>query len=54
MTGGCVQGALVEEAEEVLRGGAARVRRYGISDAEAAGVGLTCGGTVHVLVRELA
>jgi xanthine dehydrogenase accessory factor len=54
VTGGCVEGALVEEAEEVLAGGAARVRRYGISDAQAMGVGLTCGGIVHVLVRELA
>jgi xanthine dehydrogenase accessory factor len=53
VTGGCVEGALVEEAEEVLAGGAARVRRYGISDEQAIGVGLTCGGTVHVLIHEL-
>lgn len=53
VTGGCVEGALVEEAQEILAGGSARVRTYGISDGQAASVGLTCGGTVHVLVAEL-
>lgn len=53
VTGGCVEGALVEEAREVLAGGEARVRTYGISDELAAGVGLMCGGTVHVFVEQL-
>jgi xanthine/CO dehydrogenase XdhC/CoxF family maturation factor len=53
VTGGCVEGALVEEAREVLDGGAPRLRTYGISDDEAAGVGLMCGGTVRVFVEEL-
>ena len=38
----------------MLAGGPARVVRYGISDDEAADVGLTCGGRVHVFVHELA
>src|SRR5829696_1209253 len=53
VAGGCVEGALVEQAGEVLRGAAPRVARYGISDDEAADVGLMCGGTVHVFVHEL-
>lgn len=53
VTGGCVEAALFEEAQAVLGGGAPRVARYGVSDAEAAGVGLMCGGTVHVFVHEL-
>jgi xanthine dehydrogenase accessory factor len=53
VTGGCVEGALVEEAQQVLAGGPPRVARYGISDTEAADVGLMCGGTVHVFVHEL-
>ena len=53
VTGGCVEGALVEEAREVLAGGAPRLRTDGISDDEAAGVGLMCGGTVRVFVEEL-
>ncbi|HEX8103922.1 MAG TPA: XdhC family protein [Solirubrobacteraceae bacterium] len=54
VTGGCVEGALVEEAQSVLAGSPPRVATYGISDQEAADVGLMCGGTVKVFVHELA
>lgn len=51
VTGGCVESAVVQEAEAILRDGApARVATYGISDELAGTVGLTCGGTVHVFV----
>jgi xanthine dehydrogenase accessory factor len=53
VTGGCVEGALVEEAQASLRGEGPRLRTYGISDSEAADVGLMCGGTVHIFVHEL-
>src|SRR5207248_2104554 len=53
VTGGCVEGALVEVAQEVLAGGPPRVVQYGISDSEAADVGLMCGGTVRLFVHEL-
>jgi len=53
VTGGCVEGALVDEAKAVLSGAEPRVRTYGISDDEAAGVGLMCGGTVRVFVEDL-
>jgi xanthine dehydrogenase accessory factor len=52
VTGGCVEAALVEEAQAVLAGEPPRVVTYGVSDEEAAGVGLMCGGTVRVFVRE--
>ncbi len=54
VTGGCVEAALVEEAQRVLSGGDPRVVTYGVSDEEAIGVGLMCGGTVRVFVGELA
>jgi xanthine dehydrogenase accessory factor len=54
VTGGCVEAALVEEAHEVFAGGDPRIAIYGISDELAGTVGLACGGTVHVLVQELA
>jgi xanthine dehydrogenase accessory factor len=57
ITGGCVEGAVVTEAEELLAAGEpapAKVLRYGISDELAGTVGLTCGGIVHILVYELA
>ena len=54
VTGGCVEGALFEEAQRILGGEAASVVTYGVSDEEAAGVGLMCGGTVRVFVHEQA
>ncbi len=52
VTGGCVEGALVEEAGKILAGEAPRVVTYGISDEEAGDVGLMCGGTVRIFVHE--
>jgi xanthine dehydrogenase accessory factor len=54
VTGGCVEGALVEVAADVLGGGAPRVVTYGISDRDAVDVGLMCGGTVSLFVHQLA
>jgi xanthine dehydrogenase accessory factor len=54
VTGGCVEGALVELAGHVLAGAPPQVVQYGISDNEAADVGLMCGGTVRLFVHELA
>jgi len=53
ITGGCVEAAVVHEAEAVLAGGPPRVAVYGISDELAGTAGLACGGTVHVFVHEL-
>jgi len=52
VTGGCVEAALVEEAQRILRGEDPRVVTYGVSDEEAEGVGLMCGGTVRIFVHE--
>jgi xanthine dehydrogenase accessory factor len=51
VSGGCVEGAVVEVATEVLSTGEPQRVRYGISDDEAFAVGLTCGGTIEVFVR---
>jgi xanthine dehydrogenase accessory factor len=54
VSGGCVEGAVVTEALDVLAGeGAPRLCTFGYSDDEAFAVGLTCGGTIHVLVEPL-
>lgn len=53
VTGGCVESALAEEAGAVFGGAAPKIVSYGVSDDEAAGVGLMCGGTVRVFVHEL-
>jgi xanthine dehydrogenase accessory factor len=51
VSGGCVEGAVVEIAEDVLRGGPPRLVRFGIEDAEAWDVGLPCGGEIDVWVE---
>lgn len=51
VSGGCVEGAVYEAATEVLATGQARLHTYGIADEDAFAVGLTCGGTLEVLVR---
>jgi xanthine dehydrogenase accessory factor len=50
VTGGCVEGALVEVARHVLAGEAPGTHAYGISDELAGEVGLMCGGTVRIFV----
>ncbi|CAN5694476.1 XdhC family protein [soil metagenome] len=51
VSGGCVEGAVVEAAEEVLRSGEPRLLHFGIADSEAWDVGLPCGGEIDVWVE---
>jgi xanthine dehydrogenase accessory factor len=53
VSGGCVEGAVVTEALDVLQSGEPRLCTFGYSDDEAFAVGLTCGGTIHVFVEPL-
>jgi xanthine dehydrogenase accessory factor len=53
VSGGCVEGAVVTEALEVLAGGGPRVATFGYSDDEAFAVGLTCGGTIRIFIEAL-
>ena len=54
VSGGCVEGAVVEAALEVLAGTREKgIVTFGYSDDEAFAVGLTCGGTIHVFVEPL-
>ena len=53
VSGGCVEGAVVEEAMRVLRDGQPRLLNYGIADELAATVGLTCGGTIRLWVQRM-
>jgi xanthine dehydrogenase accessory factor len=53
VSGGCVEGAVVTEALDILATGERRVVTFGYSDDEAFAVGLTCGGTVHLFIEPL-
>jgi xanthine dehydrogenase accessory factor len=52
VSGGCVEGAVVEVAAEVLASGEPRLVHYGIADSDAWDVGLPCGGEIDVFVEE--
>jgi xanthine dehydrogenase accessory factor len=51
VSGGCVEGAVVQVAQEVLEGAPPRLVRYGIEDDEAWSVGLPCGGEIAVWIQ---
>ena len=54
VSGGCIEGAVVSEALDVLSGDRDRgVVSFGYSDDEAFAVGLTCGGTVRLFIEPL-
>ena len=53
VSGGCVEGAVVTEALDVLSTGDRRLVTFGYSDDEAFAVGLTCGGTIHLFIEPL-
>jgi xanthine dehydrogenase accessory factor len=51
VSGGCVEGAVVTEALEILRTNDRKIVTFGYSDDDAFAVGLTCGGTVHLFIE---
>ncbi|CAL9628873.1 XdhC family protein [Streptomyces sp. enrichment culture] len=51
VSGGCVEGAVLELAREAVASGRAELQTFGYSDDDAFAVGLTCGGEITVLVR---
>lgn len=54
VSGGCVEGAVITEASDVIETGAARVLEFGVADETAWQVGLSCGGRIRVYVERLA
>ncbi len=52
VSGGCVEGAVVVTAHEVLAGAPPKLESFGIADSEAWEVGLPCGGEIDVWVQE--
>jgi xanthine dehydrogenase accessory factor len=53
VSGGCVEGAVVTEALQILESGERRLVTFGFSDDEAFAVGLTCGGIIHLFIEPL-
>jgi xanthine/CO dehydrogenase XdhC/CoxF family maturation factor len=53
VSGGCIEGAVVTEALEIIAEGKPRLLEYGVTNAEAWDVGLACGGTIRVFIERL-
>ena len=53
VSGGCVEGAEVTEAMDVIQSGKPRMLEFGVADATAWNVGLSCGGTIRVFVEKV-
>lgn len=54
VTGGCVEGAVFEEAKSVVKTGTPRLVSYGVSNEQAWEVGLSCGGSVRIFIESMA
>jgi xanthine/CO dehydrogenase XdhC/CoxF family maturation factor len=51
VSGGCVEGAVIEEAQAAMSDGKARKLEFGVSDEQAWSVGLACGGRIGIFVE---
>ena len=51
VSGGCVEGAVVTEALQIIESGERKTIFFGYSDDEAFSVGLTCGGTINLYIE---
>ncbi|KAB1079632.1 XdhC family protein [Methylobacterium soli] len=53
VSGGCVEGAVITEALEVIEAGQPRVIAFGVADATAWEVGLSCGGRIRIFLERI-
>ena len=53
VSGGCVEGAVVTEAIDVIESGKPKMLEFGVADETAWQVGLSCGGTIRVFVEKV-
>ena len=53
VSGGCVEGAVVAEAVDIIDSGKPKMLEFGVADEDAWQVGLSCGGTIRVFVEKV-
>lgn len=53
VSGGCVEGAVITEAADVIASGAPKILDFGVADETAWRVGLSCGGKIRVFVERV-
>jgi xanthine/CO dehydrogenase XdhC/CoxF family maturation factor len=54
VSGGCIEGAVIEEAQAAMQDGKVRTLEFGVSDERAWEVGLACGGRINIFVEPIA
>ena len=54
VSGGCVEGAVIERATRVISSGESELLEFGVADEDAWAVGLACGGRVRIYVERVA
>src|SRR5438093_4746068 len=53
VSNGCIEGAVFEEAQKVLKSGKPKIAAFGVADDVAFEVGLACGGHIEVFIQPL-
>ncbi len=53
VSGGCVEGAVIDTARQVIKTGKPVLAKYGIADETAWDIGLSCGGMIEVFIEKL-
>ncbi len=53
VSGGCVESAVIEQAQAVMKSGKPKLVKYGIADETAWDIGLSCGGMIKVFVENV-
>ncbi len=53
VSGGCIEGAVVLEAQAVIKSGKPRLLEFGVTDENAWSVGLACGGRIQVYIEPI-
>jgi xanthine/CO dehydrogenase XdhC/CoxF family maturation factor len=53
VSGGCVEGAVIEAARQVMADGVPRLLEFGVADDTAWSVGLACGGRIEIFVEPI-
>ncbi len=53
VSGGCIEGAVVVEAQDIVQSGKPKLLEFGVSNSQAWDVGLACGGKIKVFVERV-
>jgi xanthine dehydrogenase accessory factor len=53
VSGGCVEGAVISEAQDLLSSGGHKILSFGVADEKAWDVGLACGGKIRILLETI-